>query len=56
MNLENLGVQEMSAQEVKNVDGGFLAIAAIILAAGTAYYGLGYAVGEAWQNYDNSKK
>jgi hypothetical protein len=26
MNLENLGVQEMSAQEVKNTDGGALSV------------------------------
>ncbi|MFA9372491.1 MAG: class IIb bacteriocin, lactobin A/cerein 7B family [Labilibaculum antarcticum] len=32
MNLENLGVQEMNAQEMKNVDGGFVILACIALA------------------------
>lgn len=32
MNLENLGVQEMSATEVKNVEGGFLLATCIFIA------------------------
>jgi len=38
MNLENLGVQEMSATEVKNVEGGFLGAAVCIILAGIILY------------------
>jgi hypothetical protein len=34
MNLENLGVQEMSAQEINNVDGGHIVVDFLIWASG----------------------
>ena len=33
MNLENLGVQEMSAKEIKSVDGGFVVLIACCVIA-----------------------
>ena len=41
MNLENLGVQEMSAQEAKEVDGGLLGVLVVLGIA----FGLGYLLG-----------
>lgn len=37
MNLENLGVQEMSEQEVKQVEGGWYVALAVAVGAGMAW-------------------
>jgi lactobin A/cerein 7B family class IIb bacteriocin len=63
MNLENLGLVELNAQEVQEVDGGifgiddaFYAAAALFIAGVTVIYSAGYAVGTAVAHYQNNHK
>jgi len=45
MNLENLNLVELNAQEVREVEGGFLPILLAAIEIGAACYGAGYAIG-----------
>lgn len=57
MNLENLNLQELNAQEVEETNGGILPILgaiATVCAIGGALYGLGYACGTAYAHYQNN--
>ena len=45
MNLENLNLVELNAQEVQEVEGGFLPVILAIIEIGSACYGAGYAWG-----------
>ncbi|WP_337965389.1 class IIb bacteriocin, lactobin A/cerein 7B family [uncultured Flavobacterium sp.] len=45
MNLESLNLVELNAQEVQEVDGGFLPLLLAIIEIGGACYATGYAIG-----------
>ncbi len=63
MNLENLGLVELNAQEVQETEGGIFGIddalfaaAGFAIAAVTLLYGAGYAVGSAVAHYRNNHR
>jgi lactobin A/cerein 7B family class IIb bacteriocin len=47
MNLENLNLVELNAQEIKETEGGILQILVEAAALWGALYGAGYAIGQA---------
>ncbi|WP_396191957.1 class IIb bacteriocin, lactobin A/cerein 7B family [Flavobacterium sp.] len=57
MNLQELNLVELNAQEIKETEGGFLHILgaiATVCAIGGAIYGIGYAAGSAYAHYENN--
>ncbi|MEM0541758.1 class IIb bacteriocin, lactobin A/cerein 7B family [Flavobacterium sp. j3] len=60
MNLENLNLVELNAQEKQETEGGLifaiLGAAAAVAGIATVLYGAGYAVGSAYAHYQNNNK
>lgn len=59
MDLQKLNLVELTAQETKETEGGFLmvlGVVATVAAIGGALYGAGYALGSAYAHYKNNNK